>query len=224
MNADVKHEASVARPTLVPSWDDELAATIRTPAAQWQEPGFRAFKYVWPGLLIGAVAGCVSLVVNVIGSTLWPAISGEAQHPLRLIQVYLTFPLGESALKLESGVVLALGCVLYIVTGMVYAALLVPALSYILPRAGTLARIAVCIVAALALWAVNFYVLLAWLQPALIGGRWIAELIPWWVAALTHVVFGVTIAVLYPITASTPMEPDTKNTQGGWKSSWQPSN
>jgi hypothetical protein len=113
---------------------------------------------------------------------------------------------------------LALGCVLYIVTGMVYAALLVPALSYILPRAGTLARIAVCIVAALALWAVNFYVLLAWLQPALIGGRWIAELIPWWVAALTHAVFGVTIAVLYPITASTPMEPDTKNTQGGWKS------
>jgi hypothetical protein len=201
MNADGKRESGAAKSARAPSWDDELAATIRTPVPQWQEPGYRAFKYVWPGLLIGAIAGCVSLVVNVIGSTLWPAISGQSQHPLHLVQVYLTFPLGESALALKSGFVLALGCVLYIMTGMLYAALLVPALAYVLPRAGTFARIAVCTMAALALWAVNFYLLLLWLQPALIGGRWIAELIPWWVAALTHIVFGVTIAVLYPLTA-----------------------
>jgi hypothetical protein len=50
---------------------------------------------------------------------------------------------------------------------------------------------------------VNFYLLLAPLQPLLLGGRWIAELIPWWVAALTHLIFGWTVALLYPHGATT---------------------
>jgi hypothetical protein len=45
---------------------------------------------------------------------------------------------------------------------------------------------------------VNFYLLLSWLQPLLFGGRWIAQLIPWWVAMITHLVFGWTVAALYP--------------------------
>jgi hypothetical protein len=52
---------------------------------------------------------------------------------------------------------------------------------------------------ALAVWAVNFYGLLAWLQPLVLGGHWIVELIPWWVGALTHLVFGWTMALLYPL-------------------------
>ena len=63
-------------------------------------PGYRAARYIWAGLFLGGIAGCTSLLFNVIGSVLWPAISGEAQHPLRIIQVYLTFPLGETALQL----------------------------------------------------------------------------------------------------------------------------
>ena len=51
----------------------------------------------------------------------------------------------------------------------------------------------------LAVWLVNFYGILYWLQPLLFGGRWIVDLIPWWVAAPTHLVFGWTMVVLYPL-------------------------
>jgi hypothetical protein len=141
-------------------------------------------------------------MLNVIGSTLWPAISGTELHPLRLIQVYLTFPLGQSALELNSGFTLAFGCIMYLVIGATYGALLVPAMSDVIPRAGVWARLASGAAAGLVLWAVNFYVLLSWLQPVLFGGQWIYQLVPWWVAALTHVAFGCTIALLYPVVAS----------------------
>jgi hypothetical protein len=137
----------------------------------------------------------------VIGSVLWPAISGEPQHPLRLIQVYLTFPLGQDALQLQSGYVLALGSLLYVATGMLYGMLLVLGMSYIIPRADFEARFVFCSIGSILLWVVNFYLLLSWLQPWLFGGRWIVQLVPWWVAALTHYAFGVTVAGLYPAAA-----------------------
>ena len=146
-----------------------------------------------------ALAGCVSLLLNVIGSVLWPAISGTTQHPLRLIQVYMTFPLGESALELDSGMLLALGCLMYLATGMLYGMLFVVVLSYVIPNAGVWGRLAACSVLAIAVWGVNFYGLLAWLEPLLFGGSWIIDLVPWWVAALTHLAFGWTIALVYPL-------------------------
>jgi hypothetical protein len=200
MNAEAKVEENA--PTSIeptPKWADELAEAVLTPPQVWQEPGYNAVHNAKIGLLLGSVAGCTSLVLNVIGSVLWPAVTGEPQHPLRLVQVYLTFPLGESALGLNSGALLALGCVLYLATGMLYGMLFVLAISYLLPRADLGVRLAACSILALAVWAANFYLLLAWLQPVLLGGRWIAELIPWWVAVITHLVFGWTIAVLYPI-------------------------
>jgi hypothetical protein len=202
MRAAIKREMRSMQRRSERPWDDELAASIEAPERVLQEPEFDVFRHVRIGLLLGAVAGCTSLMLNVIGSTLWPAFSGVEQHPLRLIQVFLTFPLGQSALVLNSGYTLALGCVLYLATGAVYGALLVPAMSDVIPRAGVGSRLGVGAIAGLILWAVNFYVLLTWLQPVLFGGQWIYQLIPWWVAALTHVVFGCTIALLYPIVAS----------------------
>jgi hypothetical protein len=137
--------------------------------------------------------------MNVIGSVLWPAISGIDQHPLRLIQVYLTFPLGESALKLQSGGVLAFGCLLYIGTGMLYGMLFETAIAYFVPRAGMPARLVFCSILALFVWLLNFYGLMPWVQPLVSGGRWVVELIPWWVAALTHLAFGWTMALIYPL-------------------------
>jgi hypothetical protein len=130
-------------------WNDELADAIIIPPQTWQEPKYNAMRCAGVGLLLGALGGCTSLVVNVIGSVLWPAISGTEQHALRLIQVYLTFPLGESALQLNSGVVLALGCILYVATGMLYGMLFVVAISCVLPRAGILVRLMACSVLAL---------------------------------------------------------------------------
>jgi hypothetical protein len=172
---------------------------MQAPLPSWQEANFSAIRYAKGGILLGALAACVSLLMNVIGSVLWPAISGIEQHPLRLIQVYLTFPLGESALKLESGGVLALGCLLYIGTGMLYGMLFETVVAYFVPRAGVPARLAFCSILVLFVWLVNFYCLVAWVQPLLFGGRWVVELIPWWVAALTHLAFGWTMALIYPL-------------------------
>ncbi len=33
----------------------------------------------------------------------------------------------------------------------------------------------------------------------LFGSHWIIELVPWWVAALTHLIFGWTVAATYPL-------------------------
>ncbi len=183
-----------------PPWESDVAQTMPpVPLRPWKEHGHNTLRYALVGLLLGGIAGCTSLLANIIGSVLWPSLTGEPQHPLRLIQVYLTFPLGEKALQLESGAVLAVGCLLYLATGMLYGTLFQLVLSYLFPRARFTARIAICCVLAVAIWALNFYAVLVWLQPKLLGGSWIVELIPAWVSAATHLVFGATMAILYPL-------------------------
>jgi hypothetical protein len=81
---------------------------------------------------------------------------------------------------------------------MLYGVVFTLAVSYILPRANLSVRLVACSVLSLVVWVVNFYLILSWVQPLLFGGSWIAELIPWWVATITHLVFGWTVAVLYP--------------------------
>jgi hypothetical protein len=192
-------------------YTDDMADTIQIPPLTWQEPGYNGLHYAKVGLLAGVLAGCTSLVFNIIISMLWPTVTGDAQHPLRILQVYLTFPLGEAALQLSGGLTLALGCMLYLGTGALYGMLFVWAISYLLPRAGLSARLIVCSILALLVWATNFYALLAWLQPLLLGGRWIVELIPWWLGGLTHLVFGWTIALVYPLADATSAEPKATN-------------
>ncbi len=181
--------------------EDDIAGAM-SPAqvrlSPWPISGYHSGRYIRAGLL-GGLAGCTSLLFNVIGSVLWPAISGQTQHPLRIIQVYLTFPLGETALQLDSGVLLALGCLLYLATGMLYGTLFEWALSCLIPNAGFVGRIVFCSILGLFIWGVNFYAILIWLQPLLFEHRWIVDLIPWWVAALTHLVFGWTMALVFPL-------------------------
>lgn len=179
--------------------DCDLAKTLEAPRASWNDLKDQTGRSAIIGLFLGGLAGCTSLLANVIGSVVWPAISGEPQHPLRIVQVYLTFPLGEIALQLNSGLTLGGGCVLYLLTGMLYGLFFEVALSTLFPRAKVAARLAICSILAIGVWVVNFYALLSWLQPLLFGGHWILLLIPWWVAAVTHLVFGWTMAFLYPL-------------------------
>jgi hypothetical protein len=199
MLVEVLSDGSQSRKDSNRNWNDELAEILPPVPLQPLHPAYDFGHFGGIGAWQGALAGCVSLLANVIGSVLWPAISGTQQHPLRLIQVYLTFPLGESALELNSGILLAIGCLMYLATGMLYGMLFVILLSYFLPHASVWGRLLVCSVLAIAIWGINFYGILAWLQPLLFGGRWVIELLPWWVAALTHLVFGWTIALIYPL-------------------------
>ncbi|MFN8709445.1 MAG: hypothetical protein ACK50J_22410, partial [Planctomyces sp.] len=173
--------------------------------------------YATVGFMLGGVAAMASLLLNVVGST----IAGK--HPLEIIRVYLTFPLGDQALKLASaegghyviddGMILALGCCLYIGTGMVLGALFHWLLSLFTRRSGGGARLVWSTVLAAVIWVVNYYMILSWLQPMLFGGNWITDpkILPWWVALGTHLVFGWTMALMAPWGQFVPYQRPTES-------------
>jgi hypothetical protein len=123
------------------------------------------------------------------------------QHPFRLTRVYLTFLVGEGAIekdpfRADDIVLSAAGCCLYLLAGMLLGVLFYLTLYRWLPRPTFPRRFAAASVLSLALWVVNFYGVLSWLQPLLSGGDWIVRLIPWWVATATHLVFGWTVLLI----------------------------
>jgi hypothetical protein len=174
----------------------ETEAAGQRPDREWTRRFYLSY-YATAGFFLGMLAALASLLFNVIGSAL------IGQHPLQFIRVYLTFGIGERALDLQldrdGGLTLIIGCCLYIATGMVLGSLLQVALAATCDAKGFGARIVVASVLALLVWLVNFYLLLSWIQPLLFGGNWILTRIPWWVAAATHLVFGWTMAVVYPL-------------------------
>jgi len=78
------------------------------------------------------------------------------------------------------------------------------AISRFAKEGGLVKRLIVGGAVAILIWAVMFYGILSWLQPMLVEGdpgNWITntQYLPWWVAAATHLIFGWTIALLYPL-------------------------
>jgi hypothetical protein len=193
----------------------ELEAEITRAEAEkgWQATGYYTAYYATSGFVLGFFGAIASLLFNVVGAPL------AGKSPLELIRIYLTFPLGEEALQLTqfgpsvyavgNGVIIGIGCCLYLGTGMVLGIPVTMAISRFVPRGGLVMRIIVASVVSLLIWGINFYGILSWLQPLVVGGEpgnWITnpQYLPWWVAAATHLVFGWTIAVLYPLGVYTP--------------------
>jgi hypothetical protein len=183
--------------------ESEIAAE-ETPA-NWPPRGFYWEYYATTGFLLGIFGAMSSLLANVIGAPI------AHKSPLELIRVYLTFPLGERALELMAkhadvyaigdGVMIAIGCCLYLATGMLLGVPFFVVLVRLTEGRSTGFRLVVATVLSLLLWLISFYGVLAWLQPVLIGGNWITDpnVLPAWVAAMTHLIFGWTLALLYPL-------------------------
>jgi hypothetical protein len=175
----------------------------------WRATGYYSAYYATAGFLLGSLGAIVSLLFNVVGAPL------AGKSPLELIRVYLTFPLGEKALLLTEGqnsyavndrVILAFGCCLYLGTGMLLGIPVYMALARFAAKGDLIKRLIVASVISLLIWVFMFYAILSWLQPLLVEGdpgNWITSFnpvfLPWWVAAATHLVFGWTIALLYPL-------------------------
>ena len=199
---DVKQQKVAELREQIQALEAELVQEARS---GWPPRGFYAGYYATTGFLFGFIAAGMSLLTNVIGAPI------VGKSPLELIRIYLTFPLGARALELASqskdvyvigdGVILAIGCCLYLATGMVLGVPFFVALARFTEGRSAVVRYLVATGLSLLLWILNFYVLLAWLQPALIGGRWITDpaILPAWVAAATHLVFGWTLAALFPL-------------------------
>lgn len=168
--------------------EGQLAAASRT--GEWPPRGYYTTYHVLAGMVLGLFGAAASLLFNIVGAAM------VGRHPLELIRVYLTFPLGEKALEVQSGFVLAAGCCLYLGTGMIGGIPFHLILSRFFGNASGTKRFIVATVLGLGVWLINFYAVLSWLQPLLIGGSWIVDRIPVYVAASTHVVFGWTLLLV----------------------------
>lgn len=166
-------------------------------ASDWRTSGYYLSYYATAGFFLGIAGALTSLLFNIVGSL------AVGQSPLRLIQIYLTFGMGQRALDAnlaeEGGLALAVGCCLYIGTGMLLGILFHVVLTRYCAECGLAKRLLAASGVAIAVWIVNYYLVLSWLQPLLFGGNWIATTIPPPVAALTHLVFGWTQALVYPL-------------------------
>lgn len=170
----------------------QLEEEMETPAAknEWVPSEYYTTYHVLAGMMLGFLGAVSSLFFNVVGSIL------IKQHPMELVRIYLTFPLGEKALQIESGAILALGCCLYLGTGMIYGTLFHLVLSRFYNNSPVRTRFGVVSGLGIVLWLINYYGVLSWLQPMLFGGNWIVTMIPAWVAALTHLVFAWTMLLI----------------------------
>jgi hypothetical protein len=155
----------------------------------WPPKGYYLLWHVVVGMTLGGIGALVSLAANMIGAPLF------GEPALKLIRVYLTFPMGEQALQAEQGAVLFIGCMLYLATGALYGIGFHLVMSLFFNDASRMKKFVVATILGLSLWVVNFYLILSWLQPLLLGDNWIVRLVPVWVGALTHLAFAWTMLV-----------------------------
>lgn len=179
----------------------ELEAQLeRLPGPVVPRPVVYTTYDVLAGCALGMFGALSSLLFNVVGATL------VGKPPLYLITVYLTFPLGDQVLDPQvlspdkgiARLVLAVGCCLYLFTGMALGVPIHLALKRWFGQSSAAVRFVAISGLSLTVWIVNFYVLLSWLQPAIVGVNTIVREVPWWVAAATHLVFGWTIWLAQP--------------------------
>ncbi len=168
--------------------DLEAQSAAQEDSQSWPPSDFYLLWHLVVGLTLGGLGAAVSLLANGLAAPLF------GKRALELIRVYLTFPMGARALDLDEASVLTIGCVLYLGTGALYGILIHLVLTLKFADASTGKRFLVASGIGLALWVVNFYLILSWLQPMLLGGNWIVSLIPPWVGALTHLAFAWTVA------------------------------
>jgi hypothetical protein len=176
------------------------ARLVEAPAALWPPAGFYLTFYVVAGTMIGILGSLVSFLFHVVGSVL------VNQDPLRFLRVYGTIFLGARALTTDDLNFFMLVAVVHFSVGALAGAVFHVLVNWLVPGR-TATQIALGAAYGLLMWIVNFYVVIAWLQPRLVGEPYVLELMPVWIAALTHVIYGVTLGVLQPLGRFVPYRP-----------------
>ncbi len=169
-------------------------------AREWPPKGFYLTYYVVAGLMLGVLGSLASFLVNVLGSLL------VEQDPLLFLRVYGTVFLGPDALTTSDLNFFMLVAVVHFSVGAIGGAVYHVVVNAFWPER-TDVQIAAGAVYGLLMWVVNFYVVILWLQSSVFGHVYVLELMPVWVAILTHVVYGLTLGVLQPLGRFVPYRP-----------------
>lgn len=168
--------------------------------AGWPPAGFYLTFYVVAGILIGILGSLTSFLFHVVGSLLLD------QDPLRILRVYGTVFLGPRALTTDDLSFFMLVAVVHFSVGALAGAVFHVLVNRFVPDRPA-EQIGLGILYGLLMWVVNFYLVIAWLQPKLFGQAYVLELMPAWIAALTHVVYGLTLGLLQPLGRFVPYRP-----------------
>jgi hypothetical protein len=166
----------------------------------WPPVGFYLTFYVVAGLMIGVLGSLVSFACHILGSL------AMHQDPLRVLRVYGTVFLGAKALTTDDLNFFMLVAVVHFSVGAVAGAVFHVFVNRFVPT-GAARQIALGAVYGLVMWVVNFYAVIVWLQPRLVGQNYVLQLMPMWVAAGTHLVYGLTLGVLQPLGRFVPYRP-----------------
>jgi hypothetical protein len=158
----------------------------------WPPHGFYLTFYVVAGLMIGVLGSITSFLFHIVGSLL------VNQDPLYVLRVWGTVFLGEGALTTTDLNFFMLVAVVHFSIGAVAGAVFHVFVSRFVPER-VLLQIACGAAYGLLMWVVNFYFVLVWLQPRLVGQAYVLQLMPAWIAALTHLIYGLTLGILQPL-------------------------
>jgi hypothetical protein len=193
---ELQREIAQHRAALV----DLEAQLQESPAHTWPPVGFYLTYYIVAGTTIGILGSVTSFLFNVLGSLL------VNQDPLLFLRVYGTVFLGAKALTTDDLNFFMLVAVVHFSVGASAGAVFHVAVNRFVPDRPGL-QIVLGGLYGLLMWVVNFYVVIAWLQPRLFGQAYVLQLMPVWVAALTHLIYGLTLGLLQPLGRFVPYRP-----------------
>jgi hypothetical protein len=171
-----------------------------TNGVTWPPVGFYLTFYVVSGAIIGILGSLTSFIFHVLGSLI------VRQDPLLFLRVYGTVFLGAKALTTDDLNFFMLVAVVHFSVGASAGAVFHVLVNWLVPDRPVL-HVVLGAVYGLLMWVVNFYVVLSWLQPLLVGEAFVLQLMPIWVSALTHLIYGLTLGILEPLGRFVPYRP-----------------
>lgn len=160
---------------------------------RWPPQGFYYTYYVVSGILIGLLGATASFIFNVVGSRL------VNQDTMQFLRVFGTLFIGKEALATQDLTFLMLVLMVHFSVGAIAGAVFHVLLNRFFQDRTSGFKILSGGVFGILLWIANFYLVISWLQPMAVGEAYILQMMPFWVAALTHIVYGITLGIFQPI-------------------------
>jgi len=143
---------------------------------------------------VGAVAGFLASLAILAADVVSARLMGFS--PFMLLRFYSTLREGPAALLMTDWTFFFNAFVMHLALGSALGAVFVLVVSGRPAFQRFIRYLGAGIAFGLVIWIVNFYLLLSWIQPLINGKAYILENIPWWVAAGTHAIYGLTLAIV----------------------------